>query len=106
MPAGEEVFFINSSSETSLLSWGKKTAPGPYPKNQINKPTNTKIAIKIANWTHKTTVRDYSNVITDPRKADSVAQALQSLDDGLDDTINLAGVSGHWNGIDTTIDLV
>ena len=35
-----------------------------------------------------------------------VAQALQSLDDGLDDTINLAGVSGHWNGIDTTIDLV
>ena len=71
-----------------------------------NLTPNTKIAIKIANWTHKTTVRDYSNVITDPRKADSVAQALQSLDDGLDDTINLAGVSGHWNGIDTTIDLV
>jgi hypothetical protein len=65
-----------------------------------------KIAIKIGNLTHKTTVRDYTNVVTDPRKVDSVAQALQSLDDGLDDTINLAGVTGWWNGVDTTIDLV
>jgi len=65
-----------------------------------------KIAIKIANWTHKTTVRDYTSVVTDPRKADSVAQALQSLDDGLDDTINLAGITGWWNGVDTTIDLI
>jgi hypothetical protein len=65
-----------------------------------------KIAIKIGNLTHKTTVRDYANVVTDPRKVDSVAQALQSLDDGLDDTINLAGVTGWWNGVDTTIDLV
>ena len=65
-----------------------------------------KIAIKIGNWTHKTTVRDYANVVTDPRKAASVAQALQSLDNGLDDTVNLAGVSGWWNGIDTTVDLV
>jgi len=65
-----------------------------------------KIEIKIANWTHKTTVRDYATVVTDPRKADAVAQGLQSLDDGLDDTINLAGITGWWNGVDTTIDLV
>ena len=65
-----------------------------------------KIAIKIGNLTHKTTVRDYADVVTDPRKADSVAQALQSLDDGLEDTINLAGVTGWWNGVDTTIDVV
>lgn len=65
-----------------------------------------KIAIKIANWTHNTTVKDYPSAITDPRKVESVSLALQSLDDGLDDTINLAGVTGWWNGVDTTIDLI
>jgi hypothetical protein len=67
---------------------------------------NQKIVIKIANWTHQTTVQEYACVVADDRKAESVAQALQSLDDGLNDTINLAGVSGWWNGIDTTVDLV
>jgi len=67
---------------------------------------NQKIVIKIANWTHQTTVQEYARVVADDRKAESVAQALQSLDDGLNDTINLAGVSGWWNGIDTTVDLV
>ena len=67
---------------------------------------NQKIVIKIANWTHQTTVQEYARDVADDRKAESVAQALQSLDDGLNDTINLAGVSGWWNGIDTTVDLV
>jgi len=65
-----------------------------------------KIAIKIANWTHKTTVQDFSNIIVDPRYVESVNQGLQSLDDGLDDTVNLVGISGHWNGIETSIDLI
>jgi hypothetical protein len=65
-----------------------------------------KISIKISNWTHKTTVREYSHVIADPRYVESVSQGLQSLDDGLEDTINLVGVAGFWNGVETSIDLI
>jgi len=71
-----------------------------------NLAPDQKISIKISNWTHKTTVQEYSQVIADPRYVESVNQGLQSLDDGLEDTINLVGVAGFWNGVETSIDLI
>jgi hypothetical protein len=71
-----------------------------------NLAPNTKISIKISNWTHKTTIQDYETVVADPRKVDAVAQAIETLDQGLTSTVNLAGVAGFFHGCDVSIDLV
>jgi len=67
---------------------------------------NQQIAIYINGNVVRTTVENFNKEILDPKKVEAVSQGLQTLDDGLDDTVFLAGVTGHWNGIDTTVDLI
>ena len=67
---------------------------------------NQQIAITINGRKVHTTIQDFAQEISDTKKVRSVEQGIESLDQGLTTTVNLAGVSGHWNGVDTTIDLI
>jgi hypothetical protein len=67
---------------------------------------NQQIAITINGCKIQTTIQDFAHEIADTKQAQSVEQGIESLDQGLTTTVNLAGVSGYWNGVSTTIDLI
>ena len=64
-----------------------------------------KIAVKVGAWRNHTTV-EHAHLVVPEDKIAAVTQGIETLDQGLTSTVNLAGIAGYFAGEDVSIDLI